>query len=1073
MLIIPKRIRLESCIYFVGRLFIINQETIMRKIPRMMKVVMMLFFIFISSFSIFAQERTITGSISADEGGTPLAGVTITNTSTNKRTQTNQTGNFSIVASKGNKLTISFIGFSTKEIIIGDEKVINARLVAISKSLDDVVVTAYGQRRNKRELSYQAPVVKGDEIASTRRENFINSLSGRVPGLTVTSTSGNPGASAQIVLRGPISIGGNNQPLFVIDGVPANNSTFNQENALIAGNANNAQTSYANRNNDYTNRIADINPEDIESVTILKGPEAAALYGSDGASGAIVITTKKGTVGKAKVYYDNSFRIDQVYRFPDVQTIYSRGSNGIFDPNAYSTNYGFNMFGPKYADTTKMYDNLHHFFQNAFTQQHNISVEAGTADVNYRLSSSYLNQKGVVPNTGLEKLTFRFTGSAKISPKLNISSSWFYANSINNKRPKGLGSFYPNLITWPGDNDVRNYINSNGSRTLLKTGTSTYSNELDNPLWAVNKNPSQDKTDRLTGNVGLDYNPYQWWTINFKLGLDNFITDGGDMQHPQSYYGSPTGGYISNSQQIGRDLSGTLQSTFKKAIQKFTNSLTIGGFFDNNKYSVYAQKGEQLYEPGYFSINNTLPSTQAAKLTVSNVRKVRAWGMYNLGYNNMAFLSAGATYEGTSTLTSTFYNKSPYFGYAFVSGNIIFSDLAAVKEMKWLSFGKLRASYASSGKGPGASYVMDPRFITVTTTGGGSALSTTGGNPNLKPEFSKTLELGGEFRFLNSRLGIDIDYYNINSRDQIVPYRQSYGGGFVIEYLNGGTVVNKGVEIILTGNPVRAKNFNWDITLNFAHNKGTVVSMPYPYYYDSDTWLFGSVRSQISTGLPIQSLASFHLQKNNAGQVLINPTTGMPYTTTTYDFAGDRNPDYTIGIINNFTVYKDLNISFNLDVRKGGVVFNGNKDMMYATGTSKATLDREQPHVIAGVLNDGLQNTANPTKNTIAVIPFFTSGFYGSAFSDADFVESVNWLRLRDVTLAYRLPTSLLKKQQLIKSLTVFVTGTDLFMITNYSGVDPNVSGLNATSSGAGGGGIDFGTIPNPRGINIGLKAQF
>ncbi|HET7896098.1 MAG TPA: SusC/RagA family TonB-linked outer membrane protein, partial [Flavisolibacter sp.] len=900
--------------------------------------------------------------------------------------------------------------------------------------MNEVVVTAYGIRKNKRELSYQAPVVKGEDIAQTRRENFVNALAGRVPGLTVTSTSGVPGAGAQVVLRGPVSIAGNNQPLFVIDGVPASNNSFNQTAGLV--NPSNlastpASAGFASRGSDYTNRIADINPEDIESVTILKGPEATALFGSDGASGAIIITTKRGTAGRTTVSYDNSFATQKVYRFPEIQTEYSRGTNGIYDPQAYSTTYGFLMFGPKYSQGTQLYDNLHSFFQPGFSQQHNLSLESGTQAMTYRLSAGYLDQKGVVPNTGYKRINFRLSGSAKISEKISAFSTWSYTNSDNDKASKGPGAYYNNLITWPLDANIQNWIDATGKRVLLRNATGGNAGELDNPFWDVYKNTSNDKTDRLLGNVTFNYNPNSWLAFSGILGIDHYITDGNYYLNPQSYYGSPINGLVSTYTDNFRNLNGTVRGTINKTFaNKYSNSLTVGFYAEDNKTNTNSQRGERFYEPDFYSINNTDPTSQAAKLNVRNIRKSRFFGTYTFGYNNIAFLNLGGSYEGVSTLTSAFFDKFPFFAYGSVSGSFIFSDLDGFKAaLPFISYGKLRASYATTGKGPGNPYIIDSRFVPSIYTGGGFYYDVIGGNASLRPEFSRNMEVGTELQFLKGRISLDFAYYKIQSEDQIVSNRLSYGTGYVIKYINGGVVENKGFEVQLKTIPLRKQNFKWDLTVNFDRNRGVIKKMPadLPFYYDSDTWLFGNIRSQVSPGSSIANLSGIKLQRNSNGQLLISPTTGLPIKGTDYVPIGDRTPDFKMGVINSFTFFNNLDFSFNLDIRKGGDVFNGNEMMMTITGVSKKTLDREQPRVIEGVLKDGLEETAHPTKNTIVINPYYRNDFYSAAYTEADFIESVNWLRLRDMTLSYHLPNTWLKKQSFIKQASVFLTGTDLF----------------------------------------------
>jgi len=1050
----------------------------MRKNVTLTWVVMLLFSLCVLSLS--AQETNVSGTILADEDGSPLIGVTVTNTATSKRTSTNQAGYFSISATKGQKIVFTYVGYVSREVVVGDTKIISLRLVANDKSLDDVVVTAYGRQQAKRELAYQTPTIKGDDVAQTRRDNFLNGLAGRVPGLTVTSTSGLPGASAQIILRGGTSIGGNNQPLFVVDGVPQDNSTINQESLIAASNTNASQ--FANRNSDYTNRIADLNPADIESIVVLKGPEATALFGSDGTSGAIVITTKKATTGKARLNYDNSFRVDQVYRFPEIQDTYMRGTNGIYDPNAYTT-YGFRMFGPKFTESKPKYDNLRAFFQNGFSQQHNLSVEAGTNDVSFRFSAGYLTQSGVVPNSKYERLTTRLSGSAKLGNKMVLTSSWLYSLSSNDKPQKGVGSYYPNLINWPLDDEARIYLNPDGTRRALRSdiisgGAVTYSSEVDNPFWDVNANYAKDRTDRLTGTVNLAYDPFKWWNITTILGLDHFITDGLFLTHPQSRWGFATRGFISTYQSNFRSVNGTVRTTFKKKIgDNITNNLTLGFYTEDNKRSITAQKGERFYEPNFVSINNTDPLSRDAKLTLEKTRKVRFFGNYTFGFKNLWFVSLSATREGSSTFNSVNRDQQPFFNYGSVSSSFVFSDLAPIKDnLPWLSYGKLRASYATSGKGPLVPYIVDFGFTSQITTGGGYAFGFFGNNYNLRPEIAKNFEIGAEMKFFKNRFGIDVAFFNNRMKDQIISNRLSYGTGFVLQYINGGELSAKGVELQLTGSPVKAKNFSWDVTLNFDRSKVIVEKMPadLPFYYDSDTWLFGNARAQVSPGVSLSNISGYTFRRNTAGQLLISPTTGLPLIDANFVPIGDRNPTFKIGLINNFTIHNNLSISFNLDIRKGGDIFNANEMMMYLQGTSLKTMNRETPRVLEGVLLDGLENTPTPTKNNISIIPALRNDYYNSAIAEADFIESVDWIRLRDITASYRIPATLLKRQKLFKQASVFVTGTDLFLITNYSGVDPNVNGLNSsTARGFGGAGIDFGAIPTPRGINIGIKAQF
>ncbi|MDE1191723.1 MAG: SusC/RagA family TonB-linked outer membrane protein [Arachidicoccus sp.] len=1032
-----------------------------------------LIFIIFPIYSFSQAISSVHGIVQSAENNTPLAGVTVKNLTTNKIVITNAAGYFQINSDSLSFLQFTFVGCVSQTI---QAKMLPSaiKLLANDKDLNEVVIVGYGQSKNKRELSYQAPTVSGEDIAQTRRTNFLNALEGRVPGLTVTATSGLPGSSASVMLRGGSSIGGNNQPLFVIDGVPVDNSSINQNDLL--GSSTSA-IALANRNNDYTNRIADLNPEDIESITVLKGPEAAAMYGSDGASGAIVITTKKGFVGAPQINYDNSFAVSEVYRFPHIQQKYEMGQNGIYDPTSsdYGT-YGYFFFGPEYPDTTKFYNNIKNFFRKSFDQQHDLSMGAGNKDLNYRLSMGYTNQNGVVPNTNLIRYNFRFSGFAQVTKWLTMATTFSYVYSTNNKATKGAGSFYTNLMTFPQDIDGRDYENPDGTRKTI--GNQSLTSQLDNPFWDVNKNRSADYTHNITGNINLQANIAKGLTATSIVGLNTYTSTGYMVYNPSSYYAASLNGFISTYESVFKGLNGTFRLNYINRIKNtITNNFYLGAYFEDNQTKTNAQRGESFYEPNFVSINNTDPTKRLASISQNEVRKLRFYAGYTFNYKDLVYITATGTREGTSTLTSKFQDLQPFYNYASISGSYILSDMPFMKPLKsWLSFAKLRASYASTGKGPLAPYIIDYSFNSVTSTGGGYALGYTGNNFNLKPEHSKNLELGGQIDFFNDRLGIDAAWFHNRVTDNIISQRISYASGYLLKWLNGGTLGAHGWEIQLTASPIKQKNFIWNTIVNFDKSKTIVESLPLgmPFYYTSDANVFGSVRSQVGVGQSLANLSGYDFVRNNKGQLLISPTTGLPTEDVTdYVPIGDRQPDFKIGWINSFT-YKGWNLEFNLDIRKGGDVFNANEEMMTINGISTRTLDRDKPRVIQGVLQDGLENTDHPTKNTIAITPYYRSTYYDGNIAESDYIENVNWLRLEDITLSYALPNSLIKKQNILKAASVYITATDVFMITNYTGMDPNVNAITSSNAaGYGGSGIDYGSIPNPRTINFGLRVSF
>ncbi len=1018
----------------------------------------------------WAQQTSISGKVVSADDRSPLPGVTIRVSGSSQGTATGANGEFSIMASRGQVLIFSYVGYVTQRVTLNAETDLQIQLQQDAKQLE--VVTAYGIKKDPRALGSSIQKVSGEDVAQTQRENFINGLAGRVAGATITSTSGVPGASSQIVLRGAVSLGGNNQPLFVVDGVPYDNQTLNQE-SLIGGQS----VSFANRNSDYNNRAMDLNPEDIESITIMKGPEAAALYGSDGASGAILITTRKGKTGRSSVSYDNNFRVEKVYRFPETQRVYGRGLNGVSDPGATVNPFSFGQmsafFGPKYSDTTKLYDNFNAFFKPGFQQRHSLNFEGGTEKYTFRLSTTYLDQKGVVPTTGFNRATVRLAGSAKLSNKLSLNGSFTYVNTTTNKGAKGAGSYFLTLLGWPADEDVRDYMNPDGSRKTLRGGS--YTSEFDNPFWDVNKNSSKDRTTRINGVITANLDLTKWLQLSGTIGLENYTTDGYFLTHPQSRYGFASNGFLSSYDVIASNVSGNVRGTARKTYGKFSNVLTAGFAFDDNITKTNAFKGERFYEPNFNSINNTDPLSRDVKLTYSDIRKVRFFGSYELGYNELFYLTLAGSREGNSAFMSRFVDKNPFFNYGAISGSFVFSDLQFFKDLGWFDYGKARISYATTGKAPISPYVIDYTMQSQITTGGGYSYGFTGNNFGLVPELTHNLEFGGEFRFLKNRLSVDVARYSLKSRNQIIAARSSYGTGFVIKYLNGGLVENRGIEIQLKGSPVRNKDFSWDMIVNFDRNVGQILQMPsdLPTYYDSDTWVFGNLRTQSYKGSFSGNLSGYSLRRNSKGDLLISPTSGLPLSSGDFVIVGDRQPKFKVGLINEFS-YKNFRLSFNLDFRKGGDVFNGNDYYLYLAGLSKRTLDREKTIVIKGVLADGLEESSKPTVNNIAITPYYRSDYWGtSVATEADFIESVDWMRLRDITLQYQLPRSILGKQHLLKSASVYVTGTDVFIITNYTGADPSVNTNTASNRGYGGAGIDFGSLATPRGINFGLKVQF
>ncbi|QJD95755.1 SusC/RagA family TonB-linked outer membrane protein [Mucilaginibacter robiniae] len=1036
----------------------------------------LLFFLLVSCCcftQVIAQTRTITGRVISSDDNNALPGVTVKVKGTTTAVTTSIQGQYSIKANAGQVLVFTFVGTLPVERTIGADNVINVQLQPDVTNLKEVVVqTGFGVRQEKRDLTSSVQVVKGADVQATQRENFVNALQGRVAGANVTSTSGQPGASASIVLRGITSIGNSNQPLFVVDGIRVNNDALSQSALTSNGD---------NRREDFTNRIADLNPDDIESITVLKGADAAAVYGSDAAGGAIVVTTKKGRSGNGALTYDNDFSFSNAYRFPKIQSTFGPGTNGYTNPLTRQA------FGPAYAAGTPTYNNLKNIFQTGFSQQHNLAFEAGTDAASYRISSEYRHTGGVLPVAYNDKFSLRFAGSAKLTPKLTSSATFNYFNIDNRKLNKGNSGTYINALAWPTNDDVRNYLNPDGSRRLLLPPSianvvSDASVDFDNPLWDANKNISRDKTNRMLGNVDLSYDPAKWLNLRGLVGIDFYTTNGNNLlsQYSSSYQNSAlnsfastsgisSGGIIDNYSDTNLLLNGSFFATLKHNFGDFRTTLALGTELYDNRDQINGYYGERFLQPDFNSVNNTTPTTQRNSSNFFESRRIAQIARLSIVWKEMFTFNASGRNDYSSRLGGT--SNYRYF-YPSAGVGFNFTELPGLKNNKVLTFGKVRFSYAGVGKDPYRPYEILSSVIQQTTTGGGFAYDVTGNNPNLKAEKDYQMELGAELQFFNGRIGAEINLYKYRATDQIFDPRISYGSGYVLEFVNGGEIQNKGIEMQLTGKPVVGQNFSWNTFVNFTLNRGKVINLGnLPEYYNSDTNIYANVRASLFPGSSLSNIASYSYARNNQGQILVDPSSGLPISNATFVTVGDRQPKFNIGFGNNFT-YKAFNLSFLFDIRKGGDVFNGNELFLTRYGLSTRTLNRQTPIIIPGVLKDGNENSATPTANTIQITPYNQSTYYSSAI-ESDFVEhNINWLRLRDITLNYTFPQKLLAKQKVFKSAGVFVTATEVFMITNYSGADPDVNGTNSSTRGPGAAGFDYGTLPTPRTISFGVRVK-
>ena len=1024
------------------------------------RILMVLMGIFLLAAQAMAQQKTVTGRVTG-EAGESLPGASIVIKGTSLGTQSNSDGNYSVLVSVGQVLQFRLFGNAPVERTVGAEDVINVQLRRVATSLNAMVVTALGETTVKRSLGTSQQSVAGSDIAQTNRQNFINALQGRVAGVEVTSTSGVPGASTSITIRGISSISSSNQPLMIIDGLPLDNKTM--RTAQLASDAPNSPTAFNNRGLDFTNRAADINPEDIESLVVLKGPEASALYGIDAANGAIVITTKRGKPGTGGFEYSNFFRMDTPGGQPEIQRVYS-AINASGSPILGSSTYLY--YGVPYAPGTKFYDNVSNFFKTALTQKHSLAFSGAAPDnrINYRIAVSADKQEGVVPNTNYNRINLTGATQSVVNSWLKADLSMTYAYSTNDQAFKGAGGPLLGLMAWPQDDNAADWQTPAGTRRRYSTLSDA--SENDNPYFSVAKNSINSKTNRILSNIGLTIAPWAWGNLKTNIGVDNYTNSNLILRHPESTYGYSNGGILDINTDLTRSIS--TQTLLNINSRQIWQGLSIGGVVGNAvsdyKSNTDAQQGLGFLDPNFISVNNT--NSRTARTTISQRRLVSVFGSATVDYNKYLYV----TVTGRNDWTSTIPEERNSFFYPSVNSSFIFTD-AFPSLTKYVTSGKLRAGYAQVGK-DARPYAYRPALEYKATSYGGYGYGFWGPNLALKPEFAKAYEFGTELAFLDDRIGLDLTWYRKETTDQIVDnIRGSYATGFVLFNLNGAKTKNEGTEITLRGTPYLSNDLSWDVVANFDHSFGRTVSLPneLPESYNSDTWIVGNVRSGVKPGTSTRSLTGFFYQRNKAGDILINPTTGLPLTNSVFvDRGYDRQPDFTLGLQNTIR-YKKLQVSVLLDIRKGGDVLNGTDWYLTQRGLSMRTLDRNEPRVIKGVIRDGLENSATPTVNNIVVIPAVNTNYYVGMSPELFIEKDINWIRLKDVTVRYQLPGQWLNA----RDVSVYITGTDLWLETNYTGLDPIVSGNTAALGGAGAAGIDWGNFPMPKGLAFGLKVGF
>ncbi len=1011
-------------------------------------------------FQGIAQETAITGRVVATSDKSPLPGVSVTIKGTARGTVTDSDGRFAMTASPTDALLFSFIGMGTKEVTVGSSQTLTVSLDDAITTLDEVVVAEFGIARKSRAMGAEAQTIVGKEIAESGRDNFASALMGRVSGLTVISSGGAPGASSTIQLRSITSISGNNQPLFVVDGVPMNNSTYNP-----SANAGPALNSV--RDTDYSSRGNDFNPEDIESVTVLKGPAAAALYGSNASNGAIIITTKKGSGKGGKVTYSNQFRWDKAYGYPEFQTKYGNGAYG-------TTNQFFTgQFGSPYPEGTELYDNIGSVLQTGLTSKHNLSVEGGTEKASLRVSASYLDQTGVIKTTDYSRFNLSLAGRAEVTKWMSVEAFMQYTSTTNTKAPRGALGTLGRSMLWPQVDNMADYLDADGERMRMP-GLYT-DNDLLNPLFALYNNKLYDDSDRILSTATVAITPFENAFVRAQLGWDVGISTYEISTHPYFSNNNAGRGAYSITKTNFSDPTVNILAGYNKQLfqDKLSVSAQVGYHQLENGIGSVSSYGSDFLVLDFQSINNTNATSQTST-KVTTKRRIQALsGQVELGYNNMAFI----TLRGRNDWSSTLPKANNSFFYPAIEGSLVISDMPFMENLNpTIGYLKLRGSIAQVGRDAGPNEI-DPQLVPTALTGGGYRYGFTGPNKNLKPEITTSKEIGIETHFLNNRINADFTHFWTNCSDQIVKeFRLSYATGFVLNTLNVGTFETWGWEGHIDGDIIRsAGGLTWNVGINASKTNSEVVSMPanVTEYYNPYTWNTGNIRNGISVGHPVTTISGNAYTRNKAGDILINPTTGLPLVNTNWSIIGNREPKLRFGITSNVT-YKSISLSAIFAGRFGATVVNGTKRLMMQRGVSWESVElRERgPVIFNGVLKDGNEESETPTQNNISV-NYGTQSSSIFSGGDEDWLEkNVNFLRLQEIRLGYKLPSAWMNKIS-VSSAYIYVTGNDLFTWTNYSGIDAVGNTMSAAAGGTGGEGIDVWALPSPRGFSVGIGVTF
>ncbi len=1026
----------------------------------MRKCLLVIYLLIVSYGIIQAQQTEASGRI-IDASGNPLYKVSVSEKGTNNGTSTDANGSFVLRLQKGGRLLISSIGFSPLELDAAGGLLIT--LQSNQTALSEVVVTALGIRREKKALGYSVTEIKGDQLTQSNNQNFVNSLNGRVAGLQVVSSGGAPGQGSRVIIRGGAkSIRGNNEPLFVIDGIPVSNS-------------NDGNNSYTEVEGAATpNRIADINPDDVETISVLKGSAASVLYGNRGANGVILITTKsgKGKNGKPVITFSNTVGFDNALKLPDFQKVYAQGNGNYLEGGSRS--FGPKIQGQQVFSNAKgenialtVHDPRKDFLETGINYNTNISVAQAKENSSYFISAGHSHASSIVPNQDYNKASIRLNVNNQVSSRLNLTINSNYLRTWGDVPYLGQDGNNPffALFNMPVSWDIKGfgYQRDDGRQINFRGGA------FDNPLWTVNKTFFNTTEDRLISAASLSYKAFSWMDISYRLGIDQLNDERKSFRDINT--GSFPNGALANDQIRRQEITSTLFLTINKHFSKDVGfSFTGGQDYNQRKITEYTQTGTAIVIPGIAHMSNVAAFDPDYEFQ-SKRRMVGVFGDLKLDYRNFIFLGFAARNEWSSTLPVQ--NRS--FFYPGANLSLVFTDLLKGGVRDILSYGKLRIGYAQTARDPEPYQVINTFVVPGDTPEAGFGDGFVAGsaplsfpfngvagytasnilnNRNLKAEKTSELEAGAELRFLKDRISLDVTWFYNRNTNGIVPVDISPATGATNLVINSGLTRVKGIEASLTVIPVRTSSFKWEATMTFSRTRSKVVET-FPGVAQVFLGGFGGNPAIYAVkGERYGSIIGTGYQKNDQGQVLVDAD-GFPLFADGVNL-GYIEPDWTGGIRNNVT-FKNFSLDFLIDTRQGGYIYNGTEELLDFYGVTKKTESREADFIFPGV------KEADGKANDIVVKRDAT--WWSFAQGNEEYVYKNNWVRLREANLSY----NLLLNKKYLQSVTVGVYGRNLWLSTKVPHVDPESSSF-GTNNGQGATRMAF---PSLRSLGFNLKFIF